>query len=351
MAKRSGETAQFLCTLVYVDEPQVVLLKKGDDSRLIAVAVEKADHTYPFFAAEINLTQWQRYRRGFVDLRYLFTFPRWKRWYLFDLADMADGQVSLERADDSRSNESFLPQKGFFSREHTEPDLEEEIVKLETQNFAIDGSWDLPDFAQFYGKFTDLYYFFLGLRKYTSEFVKPEIKRQIRDAFAEHPLRGGSSYVNLYHDLFSAKEMNDALSVDKIRYASPGYVVVNGSADVFADIDSSLEKFASSYDEVKAQYLELHGYLRKMKLLSSSVERFDKDGAVAKYLVGECKRFAETMELSDFDLVYGLTGKNALGTAKILLSHFRRLERYYMFFAEGRVEEGPEVTPSPNRDS
>jgi hypothetical protein len=32
-----------------------------------------------------------------------------------------------------------------------------------------------------------------------------------------------------------------------------------------------------------------------------------------------------------------LTGQNALLTAKVLLSYHRRLERYHLFFVEGRV--------------
>jgi hypothetical protein len=47
-----------------------------------------------------------------------------------------------------------------------------------------------------------------------------------------------------------------------------------------------------------------------------------------------------------------LTGHNALLTAKIVLSYHRRLERYHLFFVEGRVKASgtspPSVASSPS---
>jgi hypothetical protein len=81
------DAAKYVSTLVYLDEPQVVVLDHGDDAKIIGVAVERDGYDFPFLGAEISFSQWERYNRQFVDLRYLFLLPRWKRWYFFDLAD------------------------------------------------------------------------------------------------------------------------------------------------------------------------------------------------------------------------------------------------------------------------
>ena len=80
-------SAKFVSLLVYLDERQVVMLDHGDDAKIIGVAIEKEGYEFPFLGAEISFSQWERYNRQFVDLRYLFLVPKWKRWYLFDLAD------------------------------------------------------------------------------------------------------------------------------------------------------------------------------------------------------------------------------------------------------------------------
>jgi len=115
-------SARYVGTLVYVNEPQVVLLDHGDDAKIVGVAIEKEGFEYPFLGTEVSFNQWIRYKRQFVDLRYLFDWPRWKKWYLFDLDDISvEKKIPISPADvaDYR-NKQFLPAKGFFSRDHTE---------------------------------------------------------------------------------------------------------------------------------------------------------------------------------------------------------------------------------------
>jgi len=90
-------------------------------------------------------------------------------------------------------------------------------------------------------------------------------------------------------------------------------------------------------DDLEARYKELHSYLSRSKLLKAGPERFDKTGPVATFIRKLSRAFAKSLGV-DFDAVDRLTGKNALLSAKILLSHYRRLERYHLFFAEGRVQ-------------
>lgn len=345
MARRNFK-ASFVGTLVFVDEPQLILLERSPDAKIISAAIDDSDYESPFLGAEINSSQWDRYRRGFLDLRYLFLYPRWKRWYLFDLADIEDNFIPLRLADASiYRNESYLPASGFFSRDHTDsidPIIE---TKLQTQSYAIDGSWDLPDFSQFYGKVSDLYSFFLSLSEYVSPTTRLDIKKAIGEAFRGHPLRGGSSYVNLYNDLYSAQDFDNRLMVKKIQYASPGHVNVDGRADIFGDIDASLDNFSHNFDSIREEYLQIHKYLSESRLLKKSSDEISDNDPLGKYILKISKEFADIMNLDQFDLIYKMTDKKPLSAVKILLSYYRRMERYYMFFAEGRVR-APQHTKS-----
>jgi hypothetical protein len=350
MRKPREKIATVLQILEYMDGPQVVLLERTSDAKIIGVAIDqRKEFKYPFFGAEISQDQWERYKRGFVDLRFLFMFPRWKEWYIFDFAQYDNKVVSLWPAEkDQFAEEHFVPDHGFFGYDHSEPVDVEDRSKLATQKYTTDGIWDLPDFSQFYNKITDLYSFFLSLQKFESSATRLDLKKKIKEAFIGHPMRGGFSYVNLYDGLSSIQELEDRLSVGKLQYASPGEVNVRGRLDIFDEMSLALNQFAERYDALKEEYHELHSYLSKGKLLKTDNERFDTDGPVAKYLLEQCTVFAKNMSLSQqaLKLTYNLTDKNSLTLAKILLSHYRRLERYFMFFAEGRVKEPQTIPPA-----
>jgi hypothetical protein len=101
----------------------------------------------------------------------------------------------------------------------------------------------------------------------------------------------------------------------------------------------ALKEFEANYAANKLEYKKLKDYLGQRKLLKADSKRFDKSGAVADYIYKEATRLGKRLRLKDLKLIYELTDKNALIFAKIMLSHYRRLERYFMFFAEGRIRD------------
>jgi hypothetical protein len=338
--KPTPRAATLIQVLEYMDGPQAVLLERTADARVVAVAIDRTGYADAFFGAEISRDQWERYRRGFLDLRFLFMFPKYSAWYFFGLKANKKGNIALEPAQkDDYAIEHYVPEPGFFAYDHSEPIETKPSEGLSTQHYRTDGIWELPDFSHFYNKITDLYVFFLSLKKYVADDTRIDLKKRIKDSFSGQPLRGGSSYGNLYGGLLSVQELRDKLSIGKIRYASPGEVDVRGLMDIFDEMAVALNEFGSNYKSVKEKYSILHDYLAKSKLLKADSQRFDKDGAVAKYLHREGKKFANSLRLGDADLIYTLADRNALIFVKILLAHYRRLEKYFMFFAEGRVKE------------
>jgi hypothetical protein len=178
----------------------------------------------------------------------------------------------------------------------------------------------------------------LSLKKYAAPDTSIDLKKKIRESFRNPPLRGGSSYVNMYEGLLSVQKLGDRLSVGKLRYASAGEIDVRGRGEIFGEMSIALGELTSRYDDIKNKYNTSHRYCAKNKLLKADRESEVSD-PVAKFLLEQSMEFAAMMRLEQADLIYNLTGRNSLIFTKILLSHFRRLERYFMFFAEGRVRE------------
>src|SRR5579872_4418034 len=113
--KQKSPRAKYVSTFVYIDEPQVILLERGKDVKVIAVAITRGGMQFPFLGAEISANQLERYQHDLVDLRYLFDMPNYHRWYLFDLASMKEDQtITLSVADEADyKNPDYLPDRQF----------------------------------------------------------------------------------------------------------------------------------------------------------------------------------------------------------------------------------------------
>ena len=339
--KRNYKQASILKSLVFYDSPQVMLLRLKDDHYAISVAIESANSELDFLAAEIDEKQLTRYLREQLDLRYLFVYPKWKNWYLFDLLKVVDNAVNLFPADQSVfADEKNLPDGGFFAREHTDEFSFELSGSLDEKSYNIDGNWDLIDFSRFYGKISDLYAFFLSFDKYTSPSTNLKEMRRIIGAFVDPPLQGGSSYVNLFSDLKKTQSYSERLAVHSIQYASPGHITIEGKIDVFQKIDESLQNLSMNYDEIKGEYDKLYRFLQENKLLKSDKRKFDPDSYIAKYIFDEATTLAKKLGVRDDGILYQMVGRNKLSYSKVVLAHFRRMQGYFLFFAEGRVKDG-----------
>jgi hypothetical protein len=332
--------AKYISTLVYLDGPQVVMLDHGADAKIIGVAIDKKDYDNPFLGAEISFTQWERYNREFVDLHYLFLLPKWKRWYIFDLADKDEHHyVPLERAQEADyRNSAHLPtQGGFWARSHTQDDpIFETTAEVVSRKFLIDGTWDPPDISQFFARINDIYSFFLGIGKFQSETTSLQQKRALISAFTDNTLHSGFNYVNFYGDLRGLVTFGERLAMPAIVKQSPGFVNVEGKATTLNEVAAALSNFDKNQEAIKLEYGILHKFLSKSKLLKAGhVDKLEKNDPIFRFIREHTKTLSKDLGV-DVEPIEKLTN-DVLTTAKIVLAHYRRLERYHVFFVEGRA--------------
>jgi hypothetical protein len=171
------------------------------------------------------------------------------------------------------------------------------------------------------------------------------------EVFTENTLHSGFNYVNFYADLKGLIGFEERLAMPAIVKQSPGFVDVEGKAVTLTDVSRALETFDSDQEAIKSQYNLLHGYLSKMKLLKARADRLERSDAVSKYIAEQNQKLANLLRI-DRAPIDRLTSQNALLNAKILLSYHRRLERYHLFFVEGRAKASgatpPRVASSPS---
>jgi hypothetical protein len=330
----SKRSAVYVRTLVYMDEPLLLLLKSYK-TNVIALAVPSPSEKAVFIAATVSPRDLEAYNDGHVDLRYLFTYPTMRLVYTFDLMEMTDNKVMMTPFED-RIPEEYLPSARFFSTSHTEE--EQELAgPSDTQSLIVDGEWDMPDFGEFYSRYSDVYYFLSASHAFTAEGVDFEKKKAIKQTFANRPFKGGFSYVHFYATLPGAIPRSERLRMDKIKYESPGYVNVNGDADTFAETESIIRAFLRNRISLRETYAQFYSFLSKGRYLAMPAEEFRKDDPAFAHIDVTATSLAEKLNIPNIEVVKSLVDENPLAFAKIVLSLYRRLDDASRFFAQGRI--------------
>jgi hypothetical protein len=166
--KNNIRTARFVQTLVYYDQPQLILLKSDRGNDVVGIAIPRSEMEYPFLSCEVRESTFSRYLAGTADLRFLLDDAIRQKYYFIDLVD-ADTDIlpMIPAADDEARRPEYWPQPGAFSRAHTTP-YGAPKRGAATKVFKIDGSWSASDFAHFHGKIANLYAMLIVLKNMDS---------------------------------------------------------------------------------------------------------------------------------------------------------------------------------------
>jgi hypothetical protein len=334
MAKQTSRKATFISTLVFYDEPQLILLRQGK-MLFLAIAVPSKEGM-KFLATTVNAGDWERYRADRVDLRYLFTFPLKRSFYYFDLSTMKDKTVKMQRFDGTVPDEHF-PETGFFASDHTESEADD-IPTEEFETLYLDGEWELPELGRFQQKLSDIYTFVYSIDDWRETADRNSLhSKRIKESFTKRPFRGGSSYGAYFSDLEDRLKISERVRLKSIEKASPGNMKIAGSSEVFDEVQQLIEHYLAYRSTVSKAYKDAHKYLQDKKLLSKSVANFDPNATEAAELAYHSKLLSDNLNLNCFGELKEITEGNVLGTLKVILAMCRRVERAAEFFAQGRA--------------
>jgi hypothetical protein len=334
MAKQTSRAATFVSTLVFYDEPQLILLRQTK-ILFLAIAVP-SEAGMLFLATTVNAGDWEKYKADRVDLRYLFTFPLKRSFYYFDLSEIKDKKVKMKRFD-GNVPDSHFPEAGFFASDHTESDYESDLTD-EFETLYLDGEWELPELGRFQQKLSDVYTFLYSIDDWRETDDRSSLhSKKIKEAFTKRPFRGGSSYGAYFSDLENRLKISERVRLKSIQKASPGNMKIAGSAEIFDEVQQLVENYLKHRSAVSLAYRDAHKYLQGKKLLSKSVANFEPSAIEAAELTRYSRRLSETLNLGCLKELGEITGGNSLGTLKVILAMFRRIERAAEFFAQGRA--------------
>lgn len=318
-----------------MDEPQLITLF-ANKTRIVAVAIPYGNpYSAMFLGVSVSEKDWDRYMEGKADLRYLFTVPKVRTLYQFDLAQMKDKKIKMTPWEGD-IDDRYLPSPRFFSENHTE-EYETQERASDPEKLLIDGEWELTDFGQFQQKFSDIYTFIISSKNWNDHTLPVATRRRIQEAFLNRPFQGGFSYVHLFRDLAANVPRIDQLNLNKIQYASPGQVEVFGKEEVFSDLQEVVQNFLRNKDSISNAYNAFHKYLSEGHYLKMTGANYGKGDPTEAYVHLTAESLANAMMAPDYQVVKSLTGDNALVSAKIVLAFYRRLADASMYFAQGRV--------------
>lgn len=338
---RAQPSASFEQALFYVEAPEIVVLAFGNRSKIIAVSTSNiAQHG--FFGARVSNRQFEDYLNNRFDLRYLLGNPDRSAWYVFDLEDFEE-KVDLRKVELTKNRrEQFLPDHGFFARDHTEEYGKRSFVQRGIQRFDVDGNWDMKEFSKLHSQISDLYTLSHSVDRFEDQATDLSAKREIMEAFTK-PWRGGGSYYGFFKSLSSGGRAARP-DIRAIQWASPGYIDVTGDKEAFARLVRLVEHYSVCRHKANLQYQSLWNYLQDVRLLKRSSKDLDRKSDIALEIGRKAKELSRTLDISSYRTLKMMAGNDPVIAAKVLLAAKRRVDRLYGFFAEGRVSvKGAEI--------
>ena len=99
-----------------------------------------------------------------------------------------------------------------------------------------------------------------------------------------------------------------------------------------------MDVFDRESSNLREQYLDIHGTLRKAKLLRAPPETLFQSPQIREWVNEKTVQLALSLCMPRSDKIYELCDRNTLVFAKVILSIYRRANEVFMFHAEGRIQ-------------
>ena len=132
----------------------------------------------------------------------------------------------------------------------------------------IDKRWSLEDLYKFPRAYEQVYFAFEAVLPSPDEVTDERIER----AFRAFPWQGGYSAVSFYNQLKYATPPKRRPLIQKMQYASPGYIELLLNLPLAVQIAGVVGSVAASIGACNKTYNAIHTDLQKRKLLRMDVE-------------------------------------------------------------------------------
>ncbi|WP_160194789.1 hypothetical protein, partial [Devosia riboflavina] len=210
----------------------------------------------PFLAVCVSKRDLDLYLDEAFDLNYLMEFKSSIRSYVFDISKEKNGYFHLKYVDEIHAKKDhYLPDAGFFARNHTRHYKKNDPKYVITHTYYIDGRWTTADFSRFYAKLSDLYAIYT-IADVVDDNVTAEEK--LEAAITSYTVQGGGSYRGSFRDLGDAANDNYPLKVSRIQYASPGRIDVKGIERPLRFVDGIIDGFLDRKENLKENARNLY---------------------------------------------------------------------------------------------
>lgn len=210
----------------------------------------------------------------------------------------------------------------------------------------LDGRWNLEDLSEAMKGYTQLYGFAYSLLA-----ELPIARREEIDyIYGKFPWRGGYSTVNFFNQLFHKIPPKHRPEVERIQYASPGYIEVSALFIAVGLIARSIKEVCSAIDTAHVTYRNIQKgsiehELAKINLTKEQLNLTQKQltfcETASKSLV---KIFGFTK--AENQLLDKRVQGNRIMKLKILLSVFRRIWPLAKMQNEGKLNITGEISDS-----
>lgn len=201
----------------------------------------------------------------------------------------------------------------------------------------LDGRWNLEELSAATKDYTQLYGFAYSLLS-----DLPTARREEIDyIYGKFPWRGGYSTVNFFNQLFHKIPPNLRPKVERIQYASPGFIeltelllVAGTVAGIVKAVCSTIGTAHDTYRKIQKGSVEHE--LAKINLTKEQLDLTQRKIAFCETASQSLVKLLGLTEVQDQLLDQKVQG-NQIMKLKILLSVFRRVEPLSMKQSEGKI--------------
>lgn len=197
-------------------------------------------------------------------------------------------------------------------------------LQPETTRIALDGRWNLEQLSDVTREYIQLYGFAYSLVPDLSSSRVNEIDH----IYGKFPWRGGFSTVNFFAQLFHKIPMNLRPEVQKIQYASPGYIELTEILAVAATVAAIVKAVCFSINSANETYRNIQkaSAIHELSKVNLAQAQLKLTQAQIDFCSDSSEKLSKVLGITDAqdELIDAKVQGNKVMKMKILLSVFRR---------------------------